>query len=61
MVVRCWRDDIVAQQGTVWLLLVGCLTSQQQVSSMDKDSTGQRKLDDFGRGLLPAVEGHSRR
>ena len=26
---------------------------------MDKDSKGQRKLEDSGRGLLPAVEGHS--
>ena len=26
---------------------------------MDKDSKGQRKLEDSGEGLLPAVEGHS--
>ena len=26
---------------------------------MDKDSKGQRKLEDSGGGLLPAVEGHS--
>ena len=25
---------------------------------MDKDSKGQRKLEDSGGGLLPAVEGH---
>ena len=28
-------------------------------SGMDKDSKGQRKLEDSGGGLLPAVEGHS--
>ena len=27
--------------------------------SATKDSKGQRKLEDSGRGLLPAVEGHS--
>ena len=26
---------------------------------MDKDSKGQRKMEDSGGGLLPAVEGHS--
>ena len=26
---------------------------------MDKDSKGRRKLEDYGGGLLPAVEGHS--
>ena len=26
---------------------------------MDEDSKGQRKLEDSGGGLLPAVEGHS--
>ena len=26
---------------------------------MDKDSKGQRKMEDSGRGLLPAMEGHS--
>ena len=26
---------------------------------MDKDSKGQRQLQDSGRGLLPAVEGHN--
>ena len=26
---------------------------------MDKDGKGQRKMEDFGGGLLPAVEGHS--
>ena len=26
---------------------------------MDKDSKGQRKLEDSGRVLLPAVKGHS--
>ena len=26
---------------------------------MDKDSEGQRKVEDSGGGLLPAVEGHS--
>ena len=26
---------------------------------MVKDSKGQRKMEDFGGGLLPAVEGHS--
>ena len=26
---------------------------------MDKDSTGQRKMEDSGGGLLPAVGGHS--
>ena len=26
---------------------------------MDKDSKGQRKFEDSGGGLLPAVEGHS--
>ena len=25
---------------------------------MDKDSKGQRKMEDSGGGLLPAVEGH---
>ena len=38
-----WRDDIVGATG----------------SGMDKDSKGQRKLEDSGGGLLPAVEGHS--
>ena len=28
-------------------------------SGMDKDSKGQRKLEDSSGGLLPAVEGHS--
>ena len=28
-------------------------------SCMDKDSKGQRKMEDSGGGLLPAVEGHS--
>ena len=28
-------------------------------SGMDKDSKGQRKMEDSGGGLLPAVEGHS--
>ena len=26
---------------------------------LDEDSKGQRKMEDFGGGLLPAVEGHS--
>ena len=26
---------------------------------MNKDSKGQRKMEDFGGGLLPAVQGHS--
>ena len=26
---------------------------------MDKDSKGQRKMEDSGGGLLPAMEGHS--
>ena len=26
---------------------------------MDEDSKGQRKMEDSGGGLLPAVEGHS--
>ena len=26
---------------------------------MDKDSKGERKMEDSGRGLLPTVEGHS--
>ena len=26
---------------------------------MDKDSNGQRKMEDSDRGLLPAVEGYS--
>ena len=29
------------------------------LSSLDKHSKGQRKLEDSGGGLLPAVEGHS--
>ena len=28
-------------------------------NGMDKDSKGQRKMEDSGGGLLPAVEGHS--
>ena len=28
-------------------------------SGMDKDSKGQRKMEDSGGGLLPAVEGYS--
>ena len=28
-------------------------------SYTDKDSKSQRQLEDFGRGMLPAVEGHS--
>ena len=40
---RRWRDDIVGQQR----------------SGMDEDSKGQRKMEDTGGGLFPAVEGHS--
>ena len=29
------------------------------MSGMDDDSKGQRKMEDSGGGLLPAVEGHS--
>ena len=32
---------------------------QQGGSGMDKDSKGQRQIEDSGGGLLPAVEGHS--
>ena len=40
---RRWRDDIVGQQGEVWT----------------RTEKGQRKLENTGGGLLPAVEGHS--
>ena len=38
---------------------VVCETTGTTDSGMDKDSKGQRKLEDSGGGLLPAVEGHS--
>ena len=31
----------------------------QQEAIMDQESKGQRKLEDSGGGLLPAVEGHN--
>ena len=40
---RSWRDNIIGQQGAVWTSI----------------AKGQRKLEDFGRGLLPAAEEHS--
>ena len=40
---RRWRDDIVGQQGAVWMRIA-------------KDS--QRKMEDSGGGLLLAAEGH---
>ena len=40
---RHWKDDIVLATG----------------STMNKDSRGQRKKEDSGRRLLPAVEKHS--
>ena len=57
---RHWRDGIVGQQGTVWTRIGKDRESWRTLANgMDKDWKGQRKLEDSGGGLLPAVEGHS--
>ena len=48
--VRSVENQNVIREMTLW---------GNKRSSIDKDSKGQRKLEDSGRGLLPAVEGHS--
>ena len=40
-------------------MVVGEMTLWGNKEHMDEDSKGQRKMEDSGEGLLPAVEGHS--
>ena len=51
-----WQTESVRSVGRPKRLWRDCGVTG---SGMNTDSKGQRKMDDTGGGLLPAVEGHS--